>query len=70
MNFDEITVEILEDGTVKSTTNPVSAANHSTAEGFLKGIADLAGGETKREKRKDVKHEHTHTHGHGHSHSH
>ena len=72
MNFDEIKIEILPDGTIKSTTNPVSAANHDTAENFLKAMAALAGGETKREPRKDVRahtHDHHHQHG-GHSHSH
>lgn len=68
MQFDELIIEILPDGTIKTTTNPISAANHSTAEAFLKGIADLAGGETKREKRKDVQHTHTHSHEHGHTH--
>lgn len=68
MQFDELVIEVLADGTIKTTTNPISAANHQTAEGFLKAMAELAGGETKREKRTDRPHTHTHSHGHTHSH--
>jgi len=32
---DTFTVEILPDGTVKTTTDPISAANHQSAEAFL-----------------------------------
>lgn len=43
---DTITVEILPDGTIKTETDTVSAANHTTAEGFLKEMFRLAGGKT------------------------
>lgn len=60
---DEIIIEITEDGTIKMTTDPVSAANHSNAEGFLKEMSRLAGGETKRVKRGDkIAHTHVHEH--------
>lgn len=60
--FDEIKIEILADGTIKTTTDPISAPNHQNAEAFLKGMADMAGGETTREKRKDRHHHHHHHH--------
>lgn len=60
---DTIQIEILEDGTIKSTTDPISGANHAGAEGFLKFMGTLAGGETKRE-RKAGHHHHGHTHTH------
>jgi hypothetical protein len=61
MKNDEMTIEILEDGTIKTTTNPISGANHQNAEEFLKSMARLAGGETTRVRRND-RHEHGHTH--------
>jgi hypothetical protein len=71
MDIDTLKVEILEDGTIKTTSDAVSAANHESAEQFLKGIARLAGGETTRESRKDVKHGHVHSHSHSkHNHHH
>lgn len=81
MQFDGIKIEILEDGTIKTTTDAVSGANHSNAEQFLKTMATLAGGETTRAKRMDVNHSlhkalhdhaadgHTHDH-HDHDHEH
>ena len=65
MQTDRFTIEILEDATIKTTTDAVSAANHDNAEQFLRAMAHLAGGESKRERRTDVKphhhdcHEHT-----------
>jgi hypothetical protein len=66
MDIDTLTIEILGDGTIKTTSDTVSAANHESAEQFLSGIARLAGGKTTREARKDVKHSHVHTHHHNH----
>lgn len=68
MEIDTLNIEILEDGTIKTTSDAVSAANHENAEQFLKAMARLAGGETTREARKDVKHGHAHTHSHHHKH--
>jgi hypothetical protein len=65
MEIDSLTIEILEDGTIKTTSDAVSAANHENAEQFLKAMARLAGGETIREARKDVKHGHARSHVHG-----
>lgn len=63
---DEIQIEILEDGTIKSTTDKVSGANHANAEQFLRYVGQLAGGETTTRNRKG----HHHTHGHDHTHDH
>jgi hypothetical protein len=46
--MDKITIEVLEDGTIKTTTDAVSAANHQNAEQFLREVATLAGGTVKR----------------------
>ena len=70
MKTDNIQIEILEDGTIKITTDPISGANHANAEGFLNFMARMAGGETSREHRKDKAVTHTHSHGHTHTHSH
>ncbi len=64
MQIDRFTIEILEDGTIKTTTDAVSAANHDNAEQFLRAMAHLAGGETKRERRTDVKPHHHDAHQH------
>jgi hypothetical protein len=66
MEIDTLTIEILEDGTIKTTSDAVSAANHENAEQFLKAMARLAGGETTREARRDVKHGQVHSHSHQH----
>jgi len=63
MQIDKLTIEILEDGTIKTTSDEVSAANHDNAEQFLRAMARLAGGETTREARKDLKRHPHHTHG-------
>ena len=59
---DTITVEVLADGTIKITTDPISAANHTSAEKLLQSIAEF--GETKRERRPDAHHHHSHDHHH------
>jgi hypothetical protein len=64
--MDTITVEILADGSLKTATDAVSAANHSNAEKFLMDLAQGMGGKVQRVR----KGHHTHTHKHGHSHTH
>ena len=64
MHIDQLKIEILEDGTIKTTSDEVSAANHDTAEQFLRAMAHLAGGETVREDRTDIKGHHHHVHDH------
>lgn len=69
--MDSLAIEILEDGTIKTTTDAVSGANHANAEQFLKYMATLTGGETTRTKRGDVAaHHHHHHHDGEHDHEH
>ena len=68
MANDNIQIEILDDGTIKVTTDQVSGPNHANAEAFLKMLAQLGGGETIRIRRSDV-HTHSHTYS-GQQHSH
>ena len=68
MKNDELTIEYLPDGGIKAETNSVSQANHSSAESFLKVLAQLMGGDVVRAKR-GAAHAHTHDHAHeGHTH--
>lgn len=69
VEIDKMEITILKDGTIKTVTDGVSAANHDNAEQFLENMAKLAGGTTSRVEREDVNHglahhhgEHTHTH--------
>lgn len=62
MNDDRLTIEILEDGTIKTTSDEVSAPNHDNAEQFLRAMARLAGGETTRTAREDAPRHHHHAH--------
>ncbi len=67
----KFTFEALADGRVKITTGTVGAQVHTNAEGMLKMLNGLLGGDAKREARGDHAHEHHHHHGeveHGHSH--
>lgn len=68
--MDILHIEILEDGTIKTTTDAVSAANHSTAEAFLRTVATTAGGKTTQTRRANIDLTHAlHTHAHdGHTH--
>ena len=71
MPFDHMKITVLEDGTIRTVTDQISKANHDLAETFLRNVAKLAGGETTRERRKDVNpahHHHTHDHDHSHEH--
>ena len=74
MKVDTITIEVLADGTIKTTTPKISGANHQSADAFLKAVEGHLGGPTEARRRVDVGtsltsalHEHTHD---GHSHSH
>ena len=55
MQIDALKIEVLADGTIKTTSDAVSAANHDNAEQFLLAMARLAGGETTREARTERK---------------
>lgn len=63
--MDEMRITILDDGTIKTETNPISPANHASAEAFMNDIARLTGGATNR-----VRRGHTHSHGKTHTHVH
>jgi len=54
---DTITVDVLDDGRIKVTTDPISPANHTSAEKLLQAIGEA--GKTTRRKRA---HSHHHAH--------
>ena len=60
--MDELAIEILEDGTIKTTSGKVGAQNHQNAEAFLAAIARMTGGKTQRAPRGDAP-AHAHRHG-------
>ena len=62
MKEDIIEIEVLEDGTIKVTTDQISPANHMSADQFLKQIEQLAGGEITKQKNRKA-HGHVHQHG-------
>lgn len=66
---DVITVERLENGMLKITTDAISPANHVNATQFTDVLIKRMGGEAEWEKRTDVE-EHVHLHEHGIEHSH
>ena len=59
---DKLVIEILADGTVKVTSDAVSAVTHANAEALLRDIARGCGGETTRVRRSGA-HGHAHSHG-------
>ncbi len=65
--MDGIKVTILQDGTIKVETDPISQANHLSAEQLLDAISRLSGGEvttTRKHSHARVHGAHTHEHGH------
>lgn len=82
MKEDKIEIEILPDGSFKITTDKVSMANHTNAEGLLRALCDGAGGLVKRARRylmgnslkqaldAHASDGHTHDHEHGGEHHH
>lgn len=64
MSRDIIRFEILDDGTIKTTTDAVSMPNHQNAEAFLRRVQDLAGGPTEVRKRTPALAQHHHHHAH------
>jgi hypothetical protein len=67
MRLDSLNIEILEDGTIKVSSDRVSQANHMMAEAFLRYISEMAGGGTVRQRKG---HHHTHAHEGHHHHDH
>ena len=49
--YDEIDVEILADGTIRTENGKISAPNHSNASQLFSMLAELSGGKTERQKR-------------------
>lgn len=66
---DKIKITVLEDGTIRTETDRVSAINHNNATQFLHEIAKLAGGPV-TERHKHGKHGQAHSHGIGEHHHH
>jgi hypothetical protein len=64
---DVVDIEILPDGTIKSTFDPVSPANHANAEAFTRLLDELTGTKGKRTARKGS---HVHVHNEDHEHGH
>lgn len=71
-------IEILPDGTFKITTDPISGANHTNAEGMIRAMSTACGGLMKRVRKIGISlhaalHAHAsdgHTHEHGEEHHH
>jgi len=70
MAQDSIKIEILDDGTIKITTDPISSANHKNADQLMEFFAKMTGGPVTVTKRKEagLRQMQTRTHTHGHSH--
>lgn len=62
MSSDTMKITILDDGTIKTETDKISAANHQSAEAFLKDVTVLAGGPVERQRKAGHHHHHHHTH--------
>lgn len=58
---DTMRIVVLEDGTIRTETNKISAPAHQSAEAFLLDVSKLSGGKAQRE-RKQHAHVHTHVH--------
>ncbi len=48
---DEIQIEILADGTIKSETGKIAGTNHTAAEAFFKLLEEKTGGKATRTRR-------------------
>ena len=65
--MDKIEIEILDDGSIKISTDAISMANHGGAEMLIRETIKLAGGEANRKQKAGHHHMHEHN-GHWHSH--
>lgn len=59
--IDNFECEILDDGQIRSTTDPISPANHSSSEQFFRFLAEITGGPVTKTKR-NVSRTHVHHH--------
>ena len=64
LKFDDLQIEILEDGRVKVTTPGISGVNHKNADELLKFMSQQLGGAVEKQKNKK-----THTHHKQHQHA-
>lgn len=62
---DTMRIVILEDGTIKTETDKISAPAHQSAEAFLSTVSKFTGGEATRQRKA---HAHVHQHDHVHEH--
>lgn len=60
MEEDVIEIEISENGQFKISTDQISAANHQSAEGLIKTIGRMAGGDMEAKPNPKKRHKHQH----------
>ncbi len=65
--MDTLNITVLPDGTLKIETDRVSAANHMTAEAFLRDAQKLMGGKQERVRKGGLVHSHDHMADHVHA---
>lgn len=66
MKEDRMVFKILEDGTIRTTVDGISGANHASADSFVRGVDSLLAGKLHIERRGDISHNHAHAHEHHH----
>lgn len=59
---DTINIEVLDDGTLRISTDKISAGNHRQADELLAALEQMLGAKA------EIKHKHGHTHNHTHTH--
>ena len=55
---DTLRIVILDDGTIRTETDRVSAPNHASAEQFLATVSLLTGGNASRQRKDHIHHVH------------
>lgn len=56
--MDTIKITVLSDGTIKIDTDPISGPNHVNAEGLIREMVKLAGGDAERKNKHGIAHTH------------
>lgn len=67
LGHNEMTIRVLEDGTLRIETGDMGGVAHKQADDFLKEVQRLMGGQVEVTKSKDAHHHH---HGHDQAHDH
>ena len=67
---DVVKIDVLKDGTIKTTTDKISGPNHQSAESFLADVAKKAGGQVVVRARATGLPKQTHSHDQTHEHGH